>query len=234
MNQKGRQKVNYQKKTDEAIRTLTKDGAVPQLLLHSCCAPCSSYVLEYLSRYFELTVFYYNPNISPAEEYDKRADELERLVSELAFEHPVHVIRGRYEPERYYAVAKGLENEKEGGARCTRCFELRLDEAAKTAKKLGIPLFTTTLTISPLKDAERLNAIGEAAAARHGISFLPSDFKKKNGYLRSITLSKEHHLYRQNFCGCIYSKNEAQTREQGKRGINYGSALGRKIYEGNR
>jgi predicted adenine nucleotide alpha hydrolase (AANH) superfamily ATPase len=214
MNQKNWPKVNYQKKTDEVIRSLTADGAVPKLLLHSCCAPCSSYVLEYLSRYFELTVFYYNPNIFPAEEYEKRADELERLVSEMPFEHPVHVIRGSYEPERYYEAAKGLEEEKEGGARCVKCFELRLNEAARTAKEMGIPIFTTTLTISPLKNAELLNDIGEAAAARQGISFLPSDFKKRNGYLRSIELSKEYHLYRQNFCGCIYSKNEAKKREE--------------------
>ncbi len=215
-NPDGRQKVNYQKKTDEAIHRLCADKTVPNLLLHSCCAPCSSYVLEYLSRYFDLTVFYYNPNISPAEEYEKRASELERLVSDMTFEHPVRVIRGRYDPERYYEAAKGLEDAPEGGERCRRCFRLRLDEAAKTAKELGISLFTTTLTISPLKDADLLNRIGEEAAERYGISFLPSDFKKRNGYLRSIELSKEYHLYRQNFCGCIYSKNEADKREKGK------------------
>lgn len=227
-----RPKVNYQKKTDEAIRRLTGGGAVPKLLLHSCCAPCSSYVLEYLSQYFDLTVFYYNPNISPREEYEKRAAELERLVAEMPLGHPVRVVRGRYEPERYYETVKGLEDVPEGGERCERCFSLRLGEAAKTARDLGIPLFTTTLTISPLKNADLLNQIGEEAAEKYGVTFLPSDFKKKNGYLRSIELSREYHLYRQNFCGCIYSKNEAKKREEEREDCN-GSALGRKIYEGN-
>lgn len=215
MNQKKKKpssRVNYQRKTDEMIERLTGDGSVPELLIHSCCAPCSSYVLEYLSRYFDLTVFYYNPNISPEEEYEKRVSELERLVREMPFSNRVRVIRGKYDPDRFYQAAKGLEDVPEGGERCRRCFELRLDEAARMTRELGIPLFTTTLTISPLKDAALLNEIGARAAERHGVAFLPSDFKKKNGYLRSIELSKEYHLYRQNFCGCVYSRAEAEKR----------------------
>ena len=198
---------NYQKELDREIEGL--GDVVPRVLLHACCAPCSSYCLEYLSQYFAVTVFYYNPNISPAEEYERRTRELQRLVSEMSFAHPVDVLVGAYEPDRYYEAVRGLEDEPEGGARCTECFRLRLNEAVRTAEELGFDYVTTTLTISPLKDAPRLNMIGEAACEGHQVRWLPSDFKKKNGYLRSIELSREYDLYRQDYCGCVFSKKKA-------------------------
>ena len=201
-------KRNYQKELDQLIGKLEKNGEVPTLFLHSCCAPCSSYCLEYLSNYFRITVFYYNPNIFPSEEYDDRVNEQERLILELnegGVKYPIQLVKGVYHPEDFYSAAKGLEKEPEGGARCTECFKLRLRESAKLAKEGGFDYFTTTLTISPLKDAERLNMIGEAMGSEYGVQFLNSDFKKKNGYKRSTELSKEHDLYRQNYCGCVYS-----------------------------
>lgn len=207
-------KINYQKELDRLTEKLQKENKVPKLLLHSCCAPCSSYCLEYLSRYFEITVFYYNPNIYPEEEYRARAKEQARLISEMDFENPVYFEEGSYEPERFFEMSKGLENVKEGGERCFKCFELRLREAAEMAKKGGYDYFTTTLTISPLKNAQKLNEIGEHLGKEYGISHLPSDFKKKNGYKRSTELSAEHQLYRQNYCGCVYSKREAEKREK--------------------
>jgi len=195
---------NYQKELDKIIEGLEQK---PTLLLHSCCAPCSSYVLEYLNRYFEITVFYYNPNITEAEEYGKRVEEVKRLIEEIPKESPIHFLEGPYEPERYLEAIKGLEQEKEGGARCERCFELRLYEAARVAKEGNFDFFTTTLTISPLKNAAKLNSIGEAAAKELNLVWLPSDFKKKEGYKRSIELSKEYGLYRQDYCGCIFSKH---------------------------
>lgn len=197
-------KVNYQKELDKIIENNT--GTKPRLLLHSCCAPCSSYVLEYLSRYFDITVFYFNPNISPKEEYIKRVDEVKRLIKEMPACADVKFIEGRYEPSEFYDAAKGLEDASEGGERCLKCFELRLNEAAKTAAETGAEYVCTTLTISPLKSAENLNRIGEETAARYGVKWLPSDFKKKNGYKRSIELSNEYNLFRQNYCGCVFSK----------------------------
>lgn len=205
-------KRNYQKELDQLIAKLEINGEVPTLFLHSCCAPCSSYCLEYLSNYFSITVFYYNPNIFPSEEYEERVREQERLIAELndgGVKHLIRLVEGEYHPEDFYAAAKGLEQEPEGGARCTECFKLRLYESAKLAKEMGYDYFTTTLTISPLKDAERLNRIGEEAGERYGVRFLNSDFKKKNGYKRSTELSKEHNLYRQNYCGCVYSRQSA-------------------------
>lgn len=202
-------KRNYQKELDKLIAGLEQSGEVPSLFLHSCCAPCSSYCLEYLSDYFKITVFYYNPNIFPSEEYKDRVDEQERLIRELneaGVKHEIRLVEGEYRPGDFYAVVKGMEQEPEGGARCTECFKLRLYESARLAKEGGYDYFTTTLTISPLKDAERLNQIGEEAGDACGIRFLNSDFKKKNGYKRSTELSKEHALYRQNYCGCVYSK----------------------------
>ena len=196
---------NYQKELDKVIDGLVKENRVPSLLLHSCCAPCSSYVLEYLSQYFEITILFYNPNIYPPEEYQARVHEEERLIREMHFKHPVHMISGTYDPNVYYKAVKGLEKEPEGGARCEKCFELRLSEAAREAKKGGFDYFTTTLTISPLKSAPTLNTIGERIGEEMGVSYLPSDFKKKNGYKRSVELSEEHGLYRQNYCGCVYS-----------------------------
>lgn len=175
--------------------------------------------MEYLSRYFEITVFYYNPNIYPPSEYEERTSEQERLIREFnrereyeADRHLIHFVAGTYVPDDFYAAAKGLEQEPEGGARCTECFKLRLSEAAREAKAGGFDFFTTTLTISPLKDAERLNRIGEEMGEEYGVEFLPSDFKKRNGYKRSTELSREHALYRQNYCGCVFSKRESEAR----------------------
>jgi len=198
--------VNYQKVLDRTIETLVSQDRVPKLLLHSCCAPCSSYCLEYLSQYFEITVFYYNPNISPREEYEKRVEEQKRLIGAMPVKHPVRFLEGVYAPERFFAMAKGLEHIPEGGERCFKCYALRLEEAAKTAKDGGFDYFTTTLTISPLKNAAVLNELGEQTGAVYGVPYLHSDFKKKNGYKRSVELSAQYGLYRQNYCGCVFSK----------------------------
>ena len=196
---------NYQKELDEIIKGLDR---TPTLLLHACCAPCSSYVLEYLSQYFEITLFYYNPNITEKAEYCRRVEEAKRLISEMQLKHPVHFLEGKYDPGTYLEAVKGHESDPEGGDRCGICFELRLHEAARICAEGGYDFYTTTLTISPLKNAPKLNAIGEAIAEELGIVWLPSDFKKKGGYLRSIELSKEHGLYRQDYCGCAFSKRE--------------------------
>lgn len=203
-------KRNYQRELEQLIDNI-EPGRVPALLLHACCAPCSSYCLEYLSQHFSITVLFYNPNISPAEEYQKRVDEIRRLISELPAKNKISLIEGRYLPEEFYSSVKGLELEPEGGKRCPVCFELRLREAALTAKKLGFDYFTTTLSISPLKDAEKLNDIGKMLSDEYGVAYLYSDFKKKNGYKRSIELSREYNLYRQNFCGCVFSKRDSKT-----------------------
>ncbi|MGN0396534.1 MAG: epoxyqueuosine reductase QueH [Candidatus Fimimorpha sp.] len=208
------QKINYQKQLEKQLIQLENESVIPTLLLHSCCAPCSSYVLEYLSNYFSITVFYYNPNISPEEEFRKRAEEQKRLIESMPLKNPVHCIVGEYEPERFYELAKGLETVPEGGERCFRCYELRLRESAKIAKQNHFDYFTTTLSISPLKKADHLNEIGHQLEQEYGINYLYSDFKKKDGYKRSIELSHEYQLYRQNYCGCIYSKKEALMREK--------------------
>lgn len=197
---------NYQKELEKILSELNDGEKVPRLFLHACCAPCSSYVLEYLSAYFEITVFYYNPNISPKEEYEKRVEEIQRLISEMTFVHPVTFVEGEYHPEEFYQMAKGLENVPEGGERCFRCYRMRMEEAARLAEEGGYDYFTTTLSISPLKNAAKINEIGEELSGIYHISHLPSDFKKKNGYKRSIELSAEHELYRQNYCGCVFSK----------------------------
>ena len=203
---------NYQRELEAVIKENERKSRVPRLLLHSCCAPCSSYVLEYLSDYFEITVFYYNPNISPAEEYEKRAAEQQHRIRELPAKHPIHLVVGAYEPERFYAVSRGLEQVPEGGERCFRCFRLRLEEAAKMAAEGGFDYFATTLTISPLKNAQKLNEIGEELSELYKVEHLPSDFKKKNGYKRSVELSALYGLYRQNYCGCVFSKRDAEER----------------------
>ena len=203
---------NYQRELEAVIKENESKSRVPRLLLHSCSAPCSSYVLEYLSDYFEITVFYYNPNISPAEEYEKRAAEQQHLIRELPAKHPIHLVVGAYEPERFYAVSRGLEQVPEGGERCFRCFRLRLEEAAKMAAEGGFDYFATTLTISPLKNAQKLNEIGEELSELYKVEHLPSDFKKKNGYKRSVELSALYGLYRQNYCGCVFSKRDAEER----------------------
>ena len=197
--------MNYQKELDKTLEKLTKEERVPKLLLHSCCAPCSSYVLEYLSQYFEITVFYYNPNIYPESEYTKRIWEQQKIIDELPAKHPISFMAGPYDKERFYEMASGLEHVKEGGARCMKCYELRLREAAKIAKNAGFDYFTTTLSISPLKKAERLNEIGQRLGEEYEVEYLLSDFKKKNGYKRSIELSKIYGLYRQDYCGCEFS-----------------------------
>ena len=206
-------KINYQLELDKIIKKLQKDNKTPTLLMHSCCAPCSSYCLSYLAEYFKITIFYYNPNISPEAEYTKRVDEIRRLIDELPTKNKVSLIEGRYLPEEFYSSVKGLENEPEGGKRCPVCYELRLREAAVTAKELKFDYFTTTLSISPLKDAEKLNEIGKKLSDEYGVAYLYSDFKKKNGYKRSIELSREYKLYRQNFCGCVFSRREADNEK---------------------
>ncbi len=198
--------MNYQKELDQLIEQLVKSGAPKKLLIHSCCAPCSSYVLEYLSRYFEITIFYYNPNIYPEEEYNRRVEEQQRLILEIPKGFPVTFLQGNYEPKDFYEYVKGYEEEPEGGQRCFRCYRMRLREAAVMAKEGGYDYFTTTLSISPHKNADQLNEIGIELASEYGVRYLPSDFKKKNGYRRSIELSKEYDLYRQDYCGCVFSK----------------------------
>lgn len=202
-------KRNYQKELDQLIDKFTKNGEAPTLLLHSCCAPCSSYVLEYLSNYFKITIYYYNPNIYPATEYSKRVVEQKTLSEGLTSgKYPIHFIEGKYETDRFYDATKGLEHEKEGQERCFTCYELRLREVANMAKEKGFDYFTTTLSISPYKNADKLNQIGEMLSKEYDVKYLYSDFKKKNGYKRSIELSTEYGLYRQDYCGCIYSKME--------------------------
>ena len=207
---------NYQKELDKILENVIKSGQQGQkLLLHSCCAPCSSYCLEYLSKYFEITVFYYNPNITLEPEYRHRVEEQKRLLAalnEVGASYPISVIEGDYEPALFLETVKGLEKEPEGGARCEKCFRLRLSKTAQLAKELGVDYFTTTLTISPLKNAPLLNAIGEGMAKEVDIKWLPTDFKKKNGYKRSVELSAQYDLYRQDYCGCAFSKAEAAAR----------------------
>ena len=207
-------KRNYQKELENVIKENQEKGRVPKLLLHSCCAPCSSYVLEYLSQYFEVTVFYYNPNIYPEEEYGKRVKEQEKLIESMNFTHPVTLKEGGFLPEDFYRTVKGYEGDKEGGERCFLCYRLRLLEAAKEAAEGKYDYFTTTLSISPLKNAEKLNEIGEELAKEYGVSYLNSDFKKKNGYKRSVELSAEYGLYRQDYCGCVFSKREREAASE--------------------
>ena len=197
--------MNYQKELDKLLARLEKEERVPSLLLHSCCAPCSSYVLEYLGQYFNITVFYYNPNIFPESEYTKRILEQQTLIGQMRVKYPVSFIAGSYDKDRFYEMAKGLEHVKEGGERCLKCYELRLRESAWIAKSGGFDYFTTTLSISPMKNAVRLNEIGLRLQEEYGVNYLISDFKKKNGYKRSIELSKEYGLYRQDYCGCEFS-----------------------------
>lgn len=208
--------MNYQKELDKLIERLSKEEKVPKLLLHSCCAPCSSYVLEYLSNYFEITVFYYNPNIFPENEYTKRILEQQTLISDMKVKHPVSFLAGNYDRERFFQIAEGLEHLREGGERCFKCYELRLEEAAKIAQDAGFDYFTTTLSISPLKNADKLNEIGTRLADKYGVQYLQSDFKKKNGYKRSIELSSEYGLYRQDYCGCEYSFRDRQKQKEGR------------------
>lgn len=197
-------KINYQKELDKITDSL--NGDVPKLFLHSCCAPCSSYTLEYLRNYFDITVYYFNPNISPKAEFDKRYAEQKRLIEALPSKHTIKLVCGEYDHNDFLKIAKGYENVPEGGERCFRCYRMRLESTAKLAKEQGFDYFCTTLSISPLKNSQKINEIGYEVAEKYGIKWLPSDFKKKEGYKRSIELSREYQLYRQNFCGCVFSK----------------------------
>lgn len=207
-------KINYQRELEKIIEKNGKEQKVPTLLLHSCCAPCSSWCLEYLSQYFLITDLYYNPNITEEDEYRHREEELRRLIAEQPHLHPVTFLAGTYEPDKFWEISRGLELCPEGGERCFKCYELRIREAAKYARQGGFDYFTTTLTISPLKNAQKLNEIGYQVAEETGTAWLPSDFKKKGGFLRSTQLSQEYGLYRQNYCGCVFSKRDAQKRKQ--------------------
>lgn len=209
-------KRDYQRELDALIKSLEEKKETPRLFLHSCCAPCSSYVLEYLAEYFEITVYFYNPNISPREEYEKRVEEIRRMIGEMNFIHPVHFVEGEYDPQVFYQMAKGLEHVPEGGERCFGCYRLRMEEAARLAKEGGYDYFTTTLSISPLKNAGKINEIGEELAKIYSVAHLPSDFKKKNGYKRSIELSREYDLYRQDYCGCVFSKRDRKEEKMQK------------------
>ena len=203
-------KINYQKKLDNIIESNQREDILPSLLLHSCCAPCSSYTIEYLSSYFKISVLYYNPNISPKEEYEKRKAEQIRLIYSLPVKNKVEFVDCDYDCNEFFDIARGYEQCREGGERCFRCYELRLKKTAEEAKKGGFDYFCTTLSISPLKNAQKINEIGERLGEEFDVAWLPSDFKKREGYKRSIELSREFNLYRQNFCGCVYSRREAE------------------------
>ncbi len=200
------QKKNYQIMLDTILKGLGDEA--PTLMLHSCCAPCSSYVLEYLAEYFKITVVYYNPNISPEEEFRKREEEQRRFISQLPVKNPITLLTQSYDPNEFYEAVKGLEQEPEGGKRCFVCYRLRLERAARLAKEQGFDWFTTTLTLSPLKNSQIINRIAEEVSQKYGVKNLPSDFKKREGYKRSIELSREYGLYRQNYCGCEFSKRD--------------------------
>lgn len=212
---------NYSKELERILQNPENKGR--RLFLHSCCAPCSSYVLAYLRSFFRITVFYFNPNITEDTEYKKRAAEQKRLIAEMnAMEskesaYPIEVQEGDYDAKLFFESVKGLEKCREGGERCFVCYELRLAETARRAKAAGADFFTTTLTISPLKNAEKINEIGERLSGQYGVSFLPSDFKKKDGYKQSVELSKKYGLYRQDYCGCIYSRQERERSRQAER-----------------
>lgn len=203
-------KTNYQIEMERALERYSKLPDRPRLLLHSCCAPCSSYVLEMLNPFFDIDVFYYNPNIAPRAEFDRRVEELNRLAARLPHENALRVIVGDYDSAAFMDMCRGHEDDPEGGPRCKLCFNMRLGAAARLAARLGSDCFTTSLTISPMKDAQLLNAIGMELGRREGVVWLPSDFKKKNGYKRSCELSAEYGLYRQDYCGCVFSRRQRE------------------------
>ena len=202
----------YQALLDNILTNIEQENITPTLLLHSCCAPCSSYTLEYLSKYFKITILYYNPNIYPEEEFNKRQNEQKEFIKKIKTKNPVNLIETKYEPENFYDMARGLENLKEGDIRCYKCYKLRMEEAALVAKQKGFDYFTTTLSISPYKNATWINEIGEELEQKYQVKYLYTDLKKKNGYKRSIELSHVYNLYRQDYCGCIYSKVEHDKR----------------------
>lgn len=199
--------MNYDKLMEEQMSS-TKEGST--LLLHACCAPCSSACLERLSNFFKITIIYYNPNITEEKEYLKRLEELKNFIQKIKVKYPINIIDTRYNPKEFFEISKGLEKEKERGKRCYKCYELRLEETVKVAKENNFDFFATTLTLSPYKKTDWINEIGENLSNKYQTSYLYSDFKKKNGYKRSIELSKEYNLYRQDYCGCIYSKLERE------------------------
>ncbi len=204
--------MNYQKLMDQVVEIEKDKKNKPTLLLHACCAPCSSYVLEYLANYFKITILFYNPNISPYEEFKKRYLELDKLIKEMPNTTDVKLVEVGYDENEFYSFAKPLSNEKEGGKRCFKCYELRLRKACSYAKENNFDYFTTTLSISPYKNSKKLNEIGELLQDEFDMRYLYADFKKKNGYKRSIELSKIYNLYRQDYCGCIYSKIERDNK----------------------
>ncbi|MEG1394514.1 MAG: epoxyqueuosine reductase QueH [Clostridia bacterium] len=203
--------ANYQQQLDEIIAQNLVHNKRPSLLMHVCCAPCSSYCLEYLSEFFEITLLFYNPNISPREEFCKRLATLEKFVGE---NYPSVIIQApAYDEQEFFAIADGLQDAPEGGARCWKCYALRLEKTAQIAREKHFDYFLSSLSISPHKNVDKLNEIGQALALKYGVEWLPNDFKKKGGYLRSIELSAKNGLYRQNFCGCEYSKRENQAKQ---------------------
>lgn len=210
---------SYQKELDRLIKGIDPNAPAPRLLLHSCCGPCSSYVLEYLAPYFNIIVFYDNPNIQPVEEYTHRLSEQRRVIAHIQAPHGISLIEGDYDPVRYAQAVKGLTHLGEGSERCFACYRFRMEAAAELAKERGCDYFTTTLSISPYKNVARINDIGEDIALRVGVKHLPNDFKKRGGYQRSIALCKEWDIYRQHYCGCIYSQREweAHLAEQVKK-----------------
>lgn len=203
-------KVNYHKIMEEELKKIS--GNKPKLLLHSCCAPCSTHVIKTLSEFFELEIYFFNPNIFPSDEYERRLDEQIKLVKEMGFSYKI--VDVGYNCESFYSTVEGFENLGEGSIRCLKCFELRLDKCAKYAKENDFEYFTTTLTISPMKNANVLNELGMELAKKYDVKFLNSDFKKNNGYKNSVDMSKEYELYRQNYCGCEFSKKESELRNK--------------------
>ncbi|MBQ4136753.1 MAG: epoxyqueuosine reductase QueH [Clostridia bacterium] len=202
-------KENFSLFTEKIINEIKVSEKKPSLLLHVCCAPCSSYVLEYLSTYFDITVYFYNPNIDTETEFRYRADEEKRFISEMGLSNTVRYTEGEYDNAEFLKIARGLENAPEGSERCVKCFNLRLEKSAIRAKEGGFDYFTTTLSISPLKNSNLLNMIGKSLSEKYDVKYLYSDFKKKNGYKRSVELSRKYNLYRQSYCGCAFSKNQA-------------------------
>lgn len=208
-------KINYEILMENQLKEIEKTGIKPKLLLHSCCAPCSSAILEFLQNYFDTTVYFYNPNITFEEEYYKRLNEQREYHEKRGYS--IKVIEGKYDPkEDFFKQVKGLENRKEGGERCFKCYTLRMEATAQKAKELGFDYFSTVLSISPLKNAQWINEIGEKLSKKYDIKFLNGDFKKKNRYLRSTEISREYELYRQDYCGCVFSKMERETKEKEK------------------
>lgn len=210
--------MNYNKVMEEEIETILKSGEVPRILLHSCCAPCSTHVIDTLSPYFDITVLYYNPNIEPYEEYEKRKQEEVRFISEYQAKNKLDILDVQHENELFREMARGLEDVPEGGARCIKCYYLRMEKTAKLAREHGYDYFATTLTVSPLKNSQKLNDIGRILSEQYGIQYLYSDFKKKEGYKHSIEMAREYDLYRQDYCGCVFSKEQREKEKREKLG----------------